>query len=60
MKKIKIKKNENVLKRLKEIAINNTDGELIIIDAYEHDINIAEDNELANALLTSGITVISK
>jgi len=60
MKKIKIKKNENVLKRLKEIAINNTDGELIIIDAFEHDINIAEDNELANALLTSGITVISK
>ncbi len=60
MKKIKIKKNENVLKRLKEIAINNTDEELIIIDAYEHDINIAEDNELANALLTSGITVISK
>ena len=60
MKKIKIKKNENVLKRLKEIAENNTEGELIIIDASDHDINIAEDNELANALLTSGITVISK
>ena len=60
MKKIKIKKNENVLKRLNEIAKNNTEGELIIIDASDHDINIAEDNELANALLTSGITVISK
>ena len=60
MKKIKIKKNENVLKRLNEIAKNNTEGELIIIDTSDHDVNIAEDNELANALLTSGITVIYK
>lgn len=60
MKKIKIKKNENVLKRLNEIAESNISQELIVVDASEHDIDIFTDNELANALLTNGITVISQ